>query len=155
MTHILNHPTYFQIVFGTTSDFARDCFTEIFAAARSFDPQHRPMTGAFEKNSKPELCKVYPLCDFICLNRYYGRYISGGELDEAEEKFRDELDRRAAKGLNVPFVFTEFGTDTLYPSHEAIDFYHHYEGDTDTACSPRLSKPGLHDSGWSSTAVTQ
>ena len=43
------------------------------------------MTGAFEKNSKPELCKCYPLCDFICLNRYYGWYISGGpEIEEAK-----------------------------------------------------------------------
>ncbi len=117
-----NHPSVFAWSLlnepETTSDVARDYFTEIFAAARSFDPQHRPMTGAFEKNSKPELCKVYPLCDFICLNRYYGWYISGGELDEAEAKFRDEMDRWAAKKLNVPFVFTEFGTDTLGTEHK-------------------------------------
>lgn len=117
-----NHPSVFAWSLlnepETTSDFARDYFTDIFAAARERDPQHRPMTGAFEKNSKPELCKVYPLCDFICLNRYYGWYISGGELDEAEEKFRDEMDRWAAKKLDVPFVFTEFGTDTLGSEHK-------------------------------------
>ena len=117
-----NHPSVFAWSLlnepETTSDFAKDYFTDVFAAARSFDPQHRPMTGAFEKNSKPELCKVFPLCDFICLNRYYGWYISGGELDEAEEKFRDEMDRWAAKKLDVPFVFTEFGTDTLSTEHK-------------------------------------
>lgn len=117
-----NHPSVFAWSLlnepETTSDFAREYFTAVFAAARSFDPQRRPMTGAFEKNSKPELCKVYPLCDFICLNRYYGWYISGGELDEAEEKFRDEMDRWAAKELDVPFVFTEFGTDTLGTEHK-------------------------------------
>ena len=117
-----NHPSVFAWSLlnepETTSDFARDYFTDVFAAARTFDPQNRPMTGAFEKNSKPELCKVYPLCDFICLNRYYGWYISGGELDEAEEKFRDEMNRWASKNLNVPFVFTEFGTDTLSSEHK-------------------------------------
>jgi beta-glucuronidase len=117
-----NHPSVFAWSLlnepETTSDFARDYFTDVFAAARTFDPQHRPMTGAFEKNSKPELCKVYPLCDFICLNRYYGWYISGGELDEAEDKFRDEMDRWASKKLDVPFVFTEFGTDTLSTEHK-------------------------------------
>ena len=117
-----NHPSVFAWSLlnepETISDFARDYFADVFAAARSFDPQNRPMTGAFEKNSKPELCKVYPLCDFICLNRYYGWYISGGELDEAEAKFRDEMDRWAKKELNVPFVFTEFGTDTLATEHK-------------------------------------
>lgn len=76
------------------------------------------MTGAFEKNSKPELCKVYPLCDFLCLNRYYGWYISGGEPEETEAQFRDEMSRWQAKGLNVPFVFTEFGTDTMASEHK-------------------------------------
>ena len=39
-------------------------------------------------------------------------------MDEAEELFRDEMDRWAAKGLNKPFVFTEFGTDTLGSEHK-------------------------------------
>ena len=37
----------------------------MFDTARQLDPQYRPMTGAFEKNSKPELCQIYPVCDFI------------------------------------------------------------------------------------------
>lgn len=88
--------------------------------ARPLDPQKRPLTGAFEKNSQPELCQVYPLCDFLCLNRYYGWYISGGgtAIEEAELKFRDEMDRWSKKNLNVPFVFTEFGTDTLDSMHK-------------------------------------
>lgn len=103
----------------TITEYAYDYFKEVFAAARTFDFQNRPMTGAFEKNSKPELCKCYPLCDFICLNRYYGWYISGGpEIEEAEELFRDEMERWKAKNLNVPFVFTEFGTDTMAGLHK-------------------------------------
>lgn len=117
-----NHPSVFAwSLFNepeTTSEVSKAYFTDIFAAAKLCDPQNRPLTGAFEKNSKPELCQVYPLCDFLCLNRYYGWYISGGELDEAEMLFRDEMDRWKAKELNKPFVFTEFGTDTLSTEHK-------------------------------------
>ena len=117
-----NHPSVFAwSLFNepeTTTDYAHDYFAAVFDAARALDPQHRPLTGAFEKNSKPELCKCYPLCDFICLNRYYGWYIKGGEMEEAEADFRNEMDRWAAKNLNLPFVFTEFGTDTLPTEHK-------------------------------------
>lgn len=118
-----NHPSVFAwSLFNepeTTSEYAKNYFTAVFEAARALDPQHRPMTGALEKNSSPEKCRCYQLCDFLCLNRYYGWYISGGtDMEEAEVKFRDELDRWAAKGLHVPFVFTEFGTDTLATEHK-------------------------------------
>ncbi|MBQ4252527.1 MAG: beta-glucuronidase [Erysipelotrichaceae bacterium] len=103
----------------TTSDCSHDYFSKIFERARELDPQHRPMTGAFEKNSAPEKCKCYMLCDFMCLNRYYGWYISGGpEISDAIDKFHDEMNRWQAKNLNVPFVFTEFGTDTLATEHK-------------------------------------
>ena len=103
----------------TTSEYARNYFSVVFAHARALDPQHRPLTGAFEKNSAPDKCRCYDLCDMICLNRYYGWYISGGpEIEEAEEKFRAEMDKWAAKKLNIPFVFTEFGTDTLATEHK-------------------------------------
>ena len=122
ITRDRNHPSVFAwSLFNepeTTTDYAHDYFAPIFDSARRLDPQGRPRTGAFEKNSQPELCKCYMLCDFICMNRYYGWYIKGGELEEAEADFRNEMDRWAAKGLNVPFVFTEFGTDTLAAEHK-------------------------------------
>ena len=103
----------------TTSDCSHDYFSKIFERARELDPQHRPMTGAFEKNSAPDKCKCYMLCDFMCLNRYYGWYISGGpDISDAVSKFHDEMDKWQAKNLNVPFVFTEFGTDTLATEHK-------------------------------------
>lgn len=118
-----NHPSVFAwSLFNepeTTSEYAKDYFTKVFETARTLDPQNRPLTGAFEKNSAPDKCRCYQLCDFICLNRYYGWYISGGaEMEEAEVKFRAEMDKWAAKKLNVPFVFTEFGTDTLATEHK-------------------------------------
>lgn len=112
-----NHPSVIAFsLFNepeTTSSEAHDYFQKVFAHARTLDIQNRPLTGALEKNSSPELCQVYMLCDFICLNRYYGWYISGGaEIEDAEAKFRDEMNRWQKKNLNKPFVFTEFGTDT-------------------------------------------
>ncbi len=131
-----NHPSVFAwSLFNepeTTSDCAKDYFTDIFAYARSLDPQNRPMTGALEKNSAPDKCKCYPLLDFICLNRYYGWYINGGnEIDEAMDMFRAEMDKWQEKNLNVPFVFTEFGTDTLPSEHKlpAVMWSQEYQND--------------------------
>lgn len=124
ITRDKHHPSVFAwSLFNepeTTSEYAKDYFTAVFDAARALDPERRPLTGAFEKNSAPDKCRCYPLCDFICLNRYYGWYISGGgaELEDAEARFRAEMDKWAAKNLNVPFVFTEFGTDTLSTEHK-------------------------------------
>ncbi len=103
----------------TTTDASYRYFKQVFDLALELDQQKRPRTGAFEKNSKPELCKCYPLCDFISMNRYYGWYISGGpDIEEAEELFRIEMDKWADKKLNVPFIFTEFGTDTMAGLHK-------------------------------------
>ncbi len=131
-----NHPSVFAwSLFNepeTTSDCAKEYFTDIFSFARTMDPQNRPMTGALEKNSSPDKCKCYPLLDFICLNRYYGWYINGGnEIDEAMELFHEEMDQWQAKKLNVPFVFTEFGTDTLSCEHKlpAVMWSQEYQSD--------------------------
>ena len=122
ITRDKNHPSVIAFsLFNepeTTSEYALEYFTDIFTAARTMDPQNRPMTGAFEKNSSPEKDLVSVICDFICMNRYYGWYISGGEdFPEAEGKFRDEMDRWAGRNLNKPFVFSEFGCDTLETLH--------------------------------------
>ncbi|OON85693.1 beta-glucuronidase [Oribacterium sp. C9] len=117
-----NHPSVIAFsLFNepeTTSEESFEYFSRVFERARELDPQKRPLTGALEKNSSPEKCQCYPLLDFICLNRYYGWYISGGEdIYEAEEKFRDELNRWKALETGKPFVMTEFGTDTLAGQH--------------------------------------
>jgi beta-glucuronidase len=118
-----NHPSVFAFsLFNepeTTSTFAHDYFAKVFERAREVDPQGRPMTGAFEKNSAPEKCQCYMLCDFMCLNRYYGWYISGGpDISDAIEKFHDEMRRWSVRNPDVPIVFTEFGTDTLSTEHK-------------------------------------
>ena len=117
-----NHPSVIAwSIFNeaeTYTELAEKYFAPLFELARALDPQKRPLTGALEKSSSPAACRVNKMMDFICLNRYYGWYISGGELEEAERMFREEMDAWQAKKLNKPFVFTEFGTDTLDTLHK-------------------------------------
>lgn len=116
-----NHPSVFSwSIFNeaeTTTELSYNYFEPLFALAKALDPQKRPVTGVLEKTSSPQDCRCYPLMDFICLNRYYGWYISGGDLCEAERQFTEEMDEWRKKDLHVPFVFTEFGTDTLDSLH--------------------------------------
>ena len=62
-----NHPAFLRGAWfnepETTSEYAKDYFTKVFEAARTLDPQNRPLTGAFEKNSAPDKCRCYQLCD--------------------------------------------------------------------------------------------
>ena len=117
-----NHPSVIAwSIFNeaeTTTQAAHDYFAPLFEAARKLDPQHRPVTGVLEKTSSPDRCRCWPMMDFICLNRYYGWYISGGDLQEAKRQFKEEMDQWAEKAPQVPFVFTEFGTDTLDSLHK-------------------------------------
>ena len=117
-----NHPSVIAwSIFNeaeTITKASHDYFAPLFDAARQLDPEHRPVTGVLEKTSSPDRCRCWPMMDFICLNRYYGWYISGGDLVEAERQFVEEMDQWAEVASHVPFVFTEFGTDTLETLHK-------------------------------------
>ncbi len=103
----------------TTDEAAVPYFEKIFAKARDADPQKRPRTFAMIMNSLPHNCKCYPFSDFLSLNRYYGWYLMGGyEIADAEAAFRREMDAWAAKNLNKPVVFTEYGADTNPAEHK-------------------------------------
>ncbi len=89
-------------------------FEKLFERSHELDPQKRPRTFAMESNSSPSRCLCHHLSDFISLNRYYGWYIMGGyEISDAKEKFIKEMDEWKSLDLNKPFVFTEYGADTL------------------------------------------
>ena len=103
----------------TTSDAAVPYFKEVFDRARELDPQKRPRTFALVMNSTPDKCKCYNFSDIIALNRYFGWYVSGGyDISTAEVLFRKEMDAWKALNLNKPFIFTEYGADTLGSEHK-------------------------------------
>ena len=103
----------------TTNEAAVPYFKEVFDLANKLDMQKRPRTFALIMNSLPDTCKCYQFSDIIALNRYYGWYMKGGyEISVAEELFRKEMDAWKEKKLNKPFIFTEYGADTLASEHK-------------------------------------
>jgi beta-glucuronidase len=55
-------------------------------------------------------------CDVICMNRYWGWYMLGGQLAEARAGLEQELDRTWEQWRR-PIIMTEFGADTLAGMH--------------------------------------
>jgi beta-glucuronidase len=55
-------------------------------------------------------------CDVICLNRYWGWYILGGELNKALVSFEQEIDT-VWETCHKPIIVTEFGADTIAGMH--------------------------------------
>lgn len=109
---LLNEP-------DTSNEAAVPYFKEVFELAHKLDIQKRPRTFALIMNSVPGVCKCYQFSDFIALNRYYGWYVKGGyEISEAEVLFRKEMDAWKELKLNKPFIFTEYGADTLGTDHK-------------------------------------
>jgi beta-glucuronidase len=58
----------------------------------------------------------YQPFDVICINRYYGWYVLGGQLDEAAKVLARELDDLHQE-FGKPMIITEFGSDTLPGTH--------------------------------------
>jgi beta-glucuronidase len=59
-------------------------------------------------------------CDVVCMNRYWGWYVLGGELDKALASLEQELDS-VWNLWHKPIVMTEFGADTLAGLHGSPD----------------------------------
>ncbi len=55
-------------------------------------------------------------CDVICMNRYWGWYVLGGEMDKALTSLENELDA-VWKKWQRPIIMTEFGADTMAGMH--------------------------------------
>lgn len=90
---------------------AYDYFKPLFDLARRSDPQKRPCTiVSIQMANYREDCTLQ-LSDVFCLNRYYGWYTCGGDLKAAEEICREEMEFWNSQGK--PFLFTEYGADTV------------------------------------------
>ena len=90
---------------------AYEYFKPLFDLARACDPQKtsvydRVYEGAYWKEDV-----TIRLSDVICLNRYYGWYDFGGELETAKEELKKEMDWWDA--LGKPVMMTEYGADTV------------------------------------------
>jgi beta-glucuronidase len=82
-------------------------FNTMVPLAHHLDPT-RPVIVASAMGSPGEWIK---LVDVAGVNRYYGWYLEGGQLDVAEATLAKDLDVLHAY-LGKPIVLTEFGADT-------------------------------------------
>lgn len=114
----------------TFPDSSVEYYSALYQLAKSCDPEKRPTTIVGVQNEYHK-DKTLPLMDVICLNRYYGWYIYGGDLDAARQALQIEMDYW--QGIQKPVMLTEYGADTVAGMHLAtptmfceeyqVDFY--------------------------------
>lgn len=101
----------------SAAEGAYEYFAPLYALARELDPQKRPCTlVSVQIATTPETDCSSKLSDVICLNRYYGWYSGGPDLEASEKALRGELDQW--KEIGKPVVFTEYGADTVMGLHD-------------------------------------
>lgn len=101
----------------SAAEGAYEYFAPLYELARKLDPQKRPCTlVSVQIATTPQTDCSSQLSDVICLNRYYGWYLAGGDLETAEQMLRDELDEW--KKIGKPVLFTEYGADTVMGLHD-------------------------------------
>lgn len=100
----------------SAAEGAYEYFKPLYDLARESDPQKRPCTLVSVQMAEPEKDCSGKLSDVICLNRYYGWYFGGPDLEGPEKALRKELDYW--NKLGKPVMFTEYGADTVMGFHD-------------------------------------
>lgn len=106
-------------------------FKPLVELVKELDPQKRPVTIVTHLGATPDTDKVGEFIDIICLNRYYGWYIDGGDLDAAKVKLRSELEGWKKRCPGKPIMMTEYGADTVAGFHDVdpVMFTEEYQVD--------------------------
>ena len=102
------------------SEGAKEYFEPLIKLTKELDPQKRPVTVVTYLMSTPDRCKVGDIVDVLCLNRYYGWYVAGGDLKEAKRMLQEELNGWEERCPNKPIMFTEYGADTVAGMHDTV-----------------------------------
>ena len=117
-----NHPSVVMWSIANEPDLkpagALDYFLPLVNEVRRLDPT-RPVTSVNVMFNGPDDDVLAPHLDVLCLNRYFGWYLQGGDLDEAERVLEDELRVWAAR-YGKPIVVTEYGADTMPGLHAVV-----------------------------------
>lgn len=114
---------------ATHQEGAREYFEPLVNLTKELDPQNRPTTIVLIMYANPETDLVSDLVDVISLNRYYGWYVTPGDLKTGEKDLRSELDEWVEKFPDKPILFTEYGADTVAGLHafDDIPFTEEYQ----------------------------
>ena len=104
----------------------REFLETLLRHARELDPT-RPVTLVGVMGGPSDWMHE---CDVICINRYWGWYVNGGELDKGLATLEQELDAYWEM-FNKPIVMTEFGADTIagMHGHPAVMWTEEYQAD--------------------------
>ena len=102
------------------SEGAKEYFEPLIKLTKQLDPQKRPATVVTYLMSTPDKCKVGDIVDVLCLNRYYGWYVAGGDLEEAKRLLEKELTEWEKRCPDKPIMFTEYGADTVAGMHDTV-----------------------------------
>ena len=100
----------------SAAEGAYDYFKPLYDLARELDPQKRPCTLVSVQGTTADTDCSSQLSDVICLNRYYGWYFGGPDLEVSETGLRKELSDWGK--LGKPVIFTEYGADTVSGLHD-------------------------------------
>lgn len=98
----------------------KEYFEPLINLTKELDPQKRPVTVVTHLMSTPNKCQVGDIVDVLCLNRYYGWYVAGGDLEEAKRLLDAELKGWEKRCPNKPIMFTEYGADTVAGLHDTV-----------------------------------
>jgi beta-glucuronidase len=96
---------------------ARAYFEPLVAETRRLDPS-RPVGFANVLTATPDIDVLTDMFDVVMLNRYYGWYVSPGDLPAAERELDAEI-RAWTDMYGKPMIFTEYGADTFPGLHSA------------------------------------
>jgi len=97
---------------------ARAYFAPLIAETKRLDPS-RPVTSVNVMFNDHKQDCIADLLDVLCLNRYWGWYVAGGDLIAAEQGLRADLQAWATT-YDKPILITEYGADTMPGLHSTV-----------------------------------
>ncbi|OAB40173.1 beta-glucuronidase [Paenibacillus antarcticus] len=97
---------------------AYEYFKPLVELTKEYDPQKRPVTIVTHLMSTPVTDKIAELVDVLALNRYYGWYVNGGDMEMAKMNLRNEFKGWYKRCPGKPIMMTEYGADTVTGLHD-------------------------------------
>ncbi|MEC0092231.1 beta-glucuronidase [Paenibacillus macquariensis] len=97
---------------------AYEYFKPLVELTKEYDPQKRPVTIVTHMMSTPVTDKIADLIDVLALNRYYGWYAFGGDMEMAKVSLRNEFNGWYKRCPGKPIMMTEYGADTVAGLHD-------------------------------------
>lgn len=95
---------------------AYDYFHPLYELAHACDPQNRPVSLVCCQNDYTRDLVAVSM-DLVMVNRYYGWYVFGGDLEAGREAM--DIEMKYWEKTGKPWMITEYGADTVAGLHHA------------------------------------